>query len=75
MVAATADVTARFHNSANIPNMTIDRSFDDNDGDDCVDDNDDLRAITPRSKVMASDERRYLPYGLRVLGYVDAIEV
>ena len=58
---------------AKILNMTMDRDVDNYNGNDCVDDNGNLRAITPWFEVVTSDERQYLPYGVRVLGPANAV--
>ena len=46
----------------------IDRGIYDNDGDDCVNNYDDLRAISPWVEVVTSDERWDLLSGVWVLG-------
>ena len=60
---------------AKIPNSTMDRGVGENDSDDCVDDDDDLQAITTRFEVVTSDMRRDLPSGVRFLGSVNAVRV
>ena len=58
-----------------ITNPMMDRGIDDKNGNNCVDNDKDLRAIAPRFEVVKSDERRDLPYGVWVLGSANAIIV
>ena len=51
---------------------TMDRDVDD---DDCVDNDDGLRAITRQFEGMTSDERRNIFYRGWVLGFADAVRV
>ena len=60
---------------ATILNPMMDRGVDGDDGDDYVNDDNDLRAITPRFEVVTSDKRRSLPSVVRVLGSTDAVKV
>ena len=53
----------------------MDRGVDDDAGDDCVVDDDELQSITPRFEVVTSYERRDLTYGVRFLGYACAVIV
>ena len=60
---------------ATILNPMMDRGVDGDDGDDYVNDDNDLRAITPRFKVVTSDMRRDLPSGVCVLGSAYPVRV
>ena len=60
---------------ATISNPMMDRGADDDDGDECVDDDDNLRDINPRFEVVMSDKRQDLLSGVRVLGSADAVRV
>ena len=50
-----------------IPNLTMDRGVDDDGGNNCVDNENDLRATPPRFEVVTLDKRWYLLYGVRFL--------
>ena len=58
-----------------ISKSTMNRSIDDNNFNDCVADDDSLRSITPRFKVVTSDESRDLLSIVWVLGSADAVRV
>ena len=60
---------------ATISNPMMDRGVDDDDGDECVDDDDNLRDINPRFEVVTSDKRQDLLSGVRALGSADAVRV
>ena len=53
----------------------IDRGIYDNDGNDCVNNYDDLRAISPWFEVVTSDERWDLLSGVWVIGSADVSRV
>ena len=53
----------------------MESGVDYDDGDKCVDGDNDLQAITPWFELVALDKKRYIPSGVRVLGSADAVIV
>ena len=60
---------------AGIPNQTMDCGFDNKNGDECIDDNNNLWAITHRFGVVTLEKRWDIPSGVQFLGFADAIRV
>ena len=58
-----------------IPNLTMYRGIDKNDGDNCVGDDDDPQAITNQFEVVTLEKMWDLPYKVWVLGSANKVSV